>query len=238
MANVPYVTRIRTSKGEAQIDYNALANLPKAQDLESMGAVPNTRTINGKSLASDITLTADNVGAVPANRKINGKELTSDITISAGDINAAEKSHNHSASEIGAVPTSRKVNGKELSSDITLSAEDIGAALANHTHDNAGGSVTVDSALSSTSENPVQNKVVHAAIENLNQNKVGLDTVIPMANGGTNATNGAVGLKNLFAAGYTVLSSKQYGDDFPAGYTHSSSTKGTFFLKKVNTNGN
>lgn len=56
---------------------------------------------------------------------------------------------------------------------------------------------------------------------------------LTLAKGGTGATNGATGLKNLFAAGYTMLSANQYGDDFPTGYVHSSSTKGTIFFKKV-----
>ena len=51
---------------------------------------------------------------------------------------------------------------------------------------------------------------------------------VPMANGGTGATNGATGLANLFAAGNTVLSSYQYGDTFP-----SSASEGTMFFKKA-----
>ena len=39
--------------------------------------------------------------------------------------------------------------------------------------------------------------------------------IAPMENGGTNASDGATGLANLFAAGATVLSSYQYGDCFP-----------------------
>lgn len=41
-----------------------------------------------------------------------------------------------------------------------------------------GGSVTVDAALSSTSTNPVQNKAVYAAIQEINTALSGVDTLI------------------------------------------------------------
>lgn len=51
-------------------------------------AVPNTRTVNGKALSSNITLTAANVSAVPTSRTVNGKALSSNITLSASDVGA------------------------------------------------------------------------------------------------------------------------------------------------------
>lgn len=54
------------------------------------------------------------------------------------------------------------------------------------------------------------------------------NNIIPIANGGTNASDGATGLKNLFASGATVLSSYQYGDTLP-----SAGTKGRIFFKKL-----
>lgn len=54
------------------------------------------------------------------------------------------------------------------------------------------------------------------------------NNIVPIANGGTNASNGAAGLKNLFAAGATVLSSYQYGNTLPA-----AGTKGRIFFKKL-----
>jgi hypothetical protein len=53
--------------------------------------------------------------------------------------------------------------------------------------------------------------------------------VIPMTRGGTGATNGANGLKNLFAAGATVLSTNQYGDTLP-----NPGTRGRIFFLRVN----
>lgn len=51
---------------------------------------------------------------------------------------------------------------------------------------------------------------------------------VPIEHGGTGSDNGATGLKNLLAAGSTVLSSYQYGITLPA-----AGTKGRIFFKKV-----
>jgi hypothetical protein len=72
-------------------------------------------------------LTASDVGAVPTSRTVNGKVLSSNISLSAADVGARPSTWTPSAANVGAVPTSRKVNGKALSSDITLSASDVGA---------------------------------------------------------------------------------------------------------------
>lgn len=53
--------------------------------------------------------------------------------------------------------------------------------------------------------------------------------VLPITAGGTGSTNGATALANLFGAGYTVLSSYQYGDTLPE-----PGTPGRIFFKKVN----
>ena len=52
--------------------------------------------------------------------------------------------------------------------------------------------------------------------------------IIPIANGGTNSSNGATGLKNLFSSGATILSSYQYGDTLPT-----AGTKGRIFFKRL-----
>lgn len=54
------------------------------------------------------------------------------------------------------------------------------------------------------------------------------NNIVPIENGGTNSSNGATGLTNLFASGATVLSSFQYGDTLP-----SAGTKGRIFFKRV-----
>lgn len=50
---------------------------------------------------------------------------------------------------------------------------------------------------------------------------------VPIANGGTGASDGAAGLANLFAAGSTVLSSNQYGETLPT-----AGSAGRVFFKK------
>lgn len=52
---------------------------------------------------------------------------------------------------------------------------------------------------------------------------------VPISGGGTGASDGATGLANLFAAGETVLSSYQYGEELPA-----AGTEGRIFFKKGN----
>ena len=53
-------------------------------------------------------------------------------------------------------------------------------------------------------------------------------TITPIKNGGTNASDGATGLANLFASGNTVLSSYQYGDELPE-----AGTVGRIFFKRL-----
>lgn len=54
------------------------------------------------------------------------------------------------------------------------------------------------------------------------------ERITPIANGGTNASDGAIGLKNLFASGATILSSYQYGDELPE-----AGTVGRIFFKRL-----
>ncbi len=55
------------------------------------GLVPNSRTINGKKLEKDITLSASDVGAVPTTRTINNNPLSENITLGASDVGAYTK---------------------------------------------------------------------------------------------------------------------------------------------------
>lgn len=52
--------------------------------------------------------------------------------------------------------------------------------------------------------------------------------VTPIKNGGTNSSDGATGLANLFASGSTILSSYQYGDELP-----DAGTVGRIFFKRL-----
>lgn len=62
----------------------------------------------------------------------------------------------------GKVPVGRKINGKPLTTDVTLGASDVGA-LPDTTV--IPSEITVDPALSDTSTNPVQNKIVKQAVD-------------------------------------------------------------------------
>lgn len=78
-------------------DYADLSNKPT---VSSLGAVPTSRTVNGKALTSNITLNAADVGALPSSTTL---------------------------ASLGGVPTSRQVNGKALTGNITLTSSDVGA---------------------------------------------------------------------------------------------------------------
>ena len=51
--------------------------------------VPNTRTVNGHALSSNVILTPADVGAVPTSRTVNGHALSSNVTLTAEDVGAA-----------------------------------------------------------------------------------------------------------------------------------------------------
>ena len=84
---------------------------------EMVGARPSTWTPS-----------AADVGAVPTTRTVNGKALSTNISLTASDVGARAITWTPTASDVGAVPTSRTVNGKPLSSNITLTADDVNAA--------------------------------------------------------------------------------------------------------------
>lgn len=77
--------------------------------------VPKTRTVNGKPLEEDISLTAEDVGAAMTGHRH-----------SAEDAGARPSTWMPTAEEVGAVPAGRSINGKSLSEDITLTADDVG----------------------------------------------------------------------------------------------------------------
>ena len=105
---------------------------PSAADV---GAVPTSRTVNGKALSQDISLaardvgarpdtwtpSAADVGALPAQTGTQGQLLGFTANNVVGAVAAP------TADSLGAVPTSRTVNGQALSQNITLDAEDVGA---------------------------------------------------------------------------------------------------------------
>ena len=110
------------SSGTLPIERGGTNASTSTQALENLGGVPKTRTVNNKSLSSDISLTASDVGASASGHSHAFSTLTSKPTPLSG------------YGITDAVPATRKVNNKALSSDISLTASDVGAAASGHSH--------------------------------------------------------------------------------------------------------
>ena len=135
--------RKESGKGLSTNDYTTedklkVANMPEADTGATSVAMsgtkgatytPTSRTINGKALSANISLTASDVSAVPTTRTVNNKALSGNITLSASDV--------------GAVPTTRTVNGTAPSTNISLTASDV-SALASSLKGAANGVATLD----------------------------------------------------------------------------------------------
>lgn len=110
-----------------------------AINASDIGAVPTSRTINGKALTDNISLNAEDVGLDTANdqtvtftRAAALQNLTSGAKLSTlfGQLDVlnyrflnhvlVDNPHEITPAKIKAVPTTRKINGKALSEDITL----------------------------------------------------------------------------------------------------------------------
>lgn len=110
---------------------NGTAILPDSSNIvnvtpENIEAVPITRTVNGKSLSSNITITVADIDAVPKTRTINQKALSNDILLSATDVGAAPVNHGEHVPTVQAAD-----NSVFLRNDNTwqqIKPENIGAA--------------------------------------------------------------------------------------------------------------
>lgn len=91
-----------------------------------VGAVPTTRTVNGKALSSNVTLTASDIGLGNVDN-VQQYSASNPPPYPVTSVNSKTGAVSLTYSDVGAVPTSRTVNSKELSSNITLSASDVGA---------------------------------------------------------------------------------------------------------------
>lgn len=125
-------------------NYNDLTNkptIPAAVTVDSALSGSSTNPVQNKVINSALA------GYVPTSRTVNGKALSGNISLTASDVGAATSSnltshtgnksnpHGVTAAQAGAVPTSRTVNGKALSANISLTASDVGAAASSHDHD-------------------------------------------------------------------------------------------------------
>nr|DAR34136.1 MAG TPA: hypothetical protein [Caudoviricetes sp.] len=99
-------------------------NNPHSVTAEQVGARP-----------ASWTPSAAEVGAVPTSRTVNGKALSADITLSAADVGAAAASHNQSASTItaGTLGGQIKANASAVSTTATAQVRNIYAGTSDMT---------------------------------------------------------------------------------------------------------
>lgn len=83
---------------------------------DEVGAVPVSRTINGKALNADITLGAGDVGAVPTTTTVNGKALSGNISLTADDVGAIPASQKGAASGVAELDSTGRVPSTQLPS--------------------------------------------------------------------------------------------------------------------------
>ena len=69
-------------------EINYLDGVSSSIQTQLNGKVPTSRTVNGKALSSNITLSAADVSAVPTSRTVNEKALSANISLSASDVGA------------------------------------------------------------------------------------------------------------------------------------------------------
>lgn len=114
--------------GDLPIASTTQAGIVQLNNTVISTSVTQAGTANAVKIAYDKGVAADNNAntRVPSSRTVNGKALSSDITITAADVGAYTTAQTDSLINTR-VPTSRRVNGKPLTSDITLAAGDVGA---------------------------------------------------------------------------------------------------------------
>jgi hypothetical protein len=83
----PYpVTSVNGETGAVTLDAAAVGARPDTwtPTAANVGAVPTSRTVNGKKLSSNITLTASDVGALPSTTTVPSKTETWTFTLADG----------------------------------------------------------------------------------------------------------------------------------------------------------
>ena len=80
--------------------YNDDLSTPRKKDVDACYGPNNAppypvTSVNGQT--GDVNLTASDVGAVPTSRTVNGKALSANITLSASDVGAATMTEVNSA---------------------------------------------------------------------------------------------------------------------------------------------
>ena len=158
-------------------------------------------------------LTYETIGAVLTTRTINSKSLSSDVMLIPSDIGAADLNHSHAFSTLtskpttlssygitDAVPASRTVNSKSLSANISLSASDVGAAASSHGH-HVPTVQTASNKIFLRNDNTWQTVApsnIGAAESSHNHSASNITSgTLPISRGGTGATSASTALSNL-----------------------------------------
>lgn len=118
LGNVPNVATNDQTPTYTQA--STLATLVSGEKLSvSMGKIMKAITDLIGHLANESNphgVTAAQAGAVPTTRTVNGKALNLNISLSASDVGAAASSHTHTASDVGAAPTAHQHAAADISS--------------------------------------------------------------------------------------------------------------------------
>ena len=105
-------------KAVSTVASQGLTNTEKSNARANIGAGTSSLTIGttaSTAAAGNHTHTAANVGAVPTSRTVNGKALSANITLAASDVGARPSSWTPSASDVGALP----ISGGKLTGNLT-----------------------------------------------------------------------------------------------------------------------
>lgn len=180
LGNVPNVATNDQTPTYTQA--SSLANLTSGEKLsvsfgKIMKAIADFIT-HKNSTSNPHNVTAAQAGAVPTTRKVNNKALSADITLAASDVglgNVPNVATNDQTPTFTAASSRANIaSGEKLSVILGKIAKyftDLKTVAFTGSYNDLSdtptlpAAVTVDAALSSTSTNPVQNKVVNAALE-------------------------------------------------------------------------
>lgn len=232
-----------TGLGAAPSSHNHVASEITSGTL-SGDRLPTVPINKGGTGATTAAAALTNLGITATAKELNYMDgVTSSVQTQLNG--KATSSHNHSASDIssGTLGTDRlpTIPSSKLPT-IPISKGGTGATTASGALTNLGLTATATElnycdGLTGNIQNQINNlksgstptSHTHSASE-ITSGTLSSDRLptIPVTKGGTGSTNGATGLKNLLAAGNTILSSYQYGTTLPT-----PGNAGRIFFKKV-----